>query len=85
MGWIGWESNYLSVRLPRVLHILSTQFQWTQISERDFSPETVYAMVLANSTKWVTSQLFGCEKTRFGSLGRRYLHHLTFITKLLLD
>ena len=34
INYLGWESNF-SIRPPRVFKILSTQFQWTQTSERD--------------------------------------------------
>ena len=40
-------------------------------------------MVLANNTKRVSSQLFGCGRAKLGPLGRVYLQHL-FITELLL-
>ena len=43
-----------------------------------------YSMILANNTKWVSSQLFGCGRAKVGPLGRGNLHHLMFITELLL-
>ena len=45
--------------------------------------KTTYAMVLANNTKSVFTQLVGCGKDKFELLGRGYLYHL-FITKLFL-
>ena len=42
-------------------------------------------MILSNNnTIGVSSQLFGCGRAKLGPLGRRYLHHLLFITELLL-
>ena len=41
-------------------------------------------MILANNTKWVSNQLFGCGRARLGPLGRGYLHHLMIITGSLL-
>ena len=41
-------------------------------------------MVLANYTKWVSSQVFECGKDKLGPLGRGHLHHLMFISTLLL-
>ena len=43
-----------------------------------------YSMILANNTKWVSSQLFGCGRAKLGPLGRRHLYHQMFITELLL-
>ena len=47
--------------------------------------KTVYSMILAsNNAKWVSNQLFGCGRAKLGQLGRVHLHHLMFITELLL-
>ena len=44
----------------------------------------MYAIILANNTNWVPRQLLGCGKAKLGPLRRRNLHHLMFITPLLL-
>ena len=42
-------------------------------------------MILANNNrKWAASQLFGCARAKLGPLGRGHLHHLMFITELVL-
>ena len=41
-------------------------------------------MILANNTKRVSSQLFGCGRPKLGSPGRGPVQNLTFITELLL-
>ena len=41
-------------------------------------------MILANNKKRVSSQLFGCGRAKHGPLERGHLHHLIFITELLL-
>ena len=41
-------------------------------------------MILAYNTKWVPSQLIGYGRAELGLLRRWYLHHLMFITELLL-
>ena len=41
-------------------------------------------MILANNTKRVSSRLFECGSAKLGPLGRGHLHHLMFITELLL-
>ena len=41
-------------------------------------------MILANNTNLVPRQLFGCGKAKLGPLRRGNLHHLMFITALLL-
>ena len=53
--------------------------EWERLSWK-----TKYAMILANNTKWVSSQLFACGRAKLGPLGRRHFHHLILITKLLL-
>ena len=76
--YLGWESN-LSITPSIFFWILSTQFQWTQINERDG-----ICNGFANNTKWVSSQVLRCDRAKLGPLGRRHLHHLIFITELLL-
>ena len=44
---------------------------------------TTYAMILANNTKWVSSQLFVYGMAKLGPLGMRHLYKL-FIIELLL-
>ena len=41
-------------------------------------------MILANTTRSVSSQLFGCGREKLAPLGLGHLHHLMFITELLL-
>ena len=82
---LGWELH-LSIRSQRFLFLflfvcLFTQYHWTQSSDRDLV-EHPYSMILANNTKWVSNELFGCGKVKLTPLGRGYLHHL--ITELLL-
>ena len=68
-----------------ITKILSTQFQWEKTSERErLSWKMGYSMILAYNTKWVSGQLFGCRRTKPRLLGREHLHHLMFITELLL-
>ena len=55
----------------------------TNLSER-LSWKMTYAMILANNTKWVSSQLFGCGSAKLWSLGGGHLYHLMFIIELLL-
>ena len=77
--------NYLCWRLNYLLIFVNTVYtdHWTQVSERDFSWKTSYAMILCNNTKLISSQLFRCGKTKFEPLRRGHLQHL-FITTLLL-
>ena len=83
INYLGWESN-LSIRPPRFfkycLEVSVNTNQWERLSWK-----TVYSMILANNnTKWVSSQLFGCGRAKLEPLGRGHLHHLMFITELLL-
>ena len=82
LNYFSWESN-LSIRPPRFfkyyLEVSMNTNQWERLSWK-----TAYSMILANNTKWVPSQLFGCDRGKLGPLGREHLHHLIFITKLLL-
>ena len=41
-------------------------------------------MILANNTKSVSIQPFGCDRANLGQLGKRHLHHPKFITESLL-
>ena len=83
LNYLGWESD-LSTRSPRFfkyyLEVSMNTNQWKRLSWK-----TVYSMILANNnTKWVSSQLFGCGRAKLEPLGRGHLHHLVFITELLL-
>ena len=83
INYLGWESD-LTTRLPRFfkycLEVSMNTNQWERLSWK-----TVYSMILANNnTKWVSSQLFGCARAKFGPLGRGHLRHLMFITESLL-
>ena len=83
INYLGWESN-LSIRPPRFfkycLEVSMNTNQWERLSWK-----TVYSIILANNnTKWVSSQLFGCGRAKFGPLEMGHLHHLMFITELLL-
>ena len=83
INYLGWESN-LSIRPPRFfkycLEVSVNTNQWERPSWK-----TVYSMILANNnTKWVSRQLFGFDSAKLGPLGRGHLHHLMFITELLL-
>ena len=83
INYLGWESD-LSTRRPRFfkycLEVSLNTNQWERLSWK-----TVYSMILANNnTKWVSSRLFGCGRTKLGPLGKGHLHHLMFITELLL-
>ena len=55
ISYLGWESNYLSIRPPTFFLILSTQFQWAQTYEKDYSWKIEHAVILANNTKSVSS------------------------------
>ena len=83
INYLGWESN-LSIRPPRFfkycLEVPINTNQWERLIWK-----TIYSMILTNNnTNGVPSQLFGCGRAKFGLLGRRHLHHLLFITELLL-
>ena len=43
-----------------------------------------YSVILVNNTKWVSSQIFRCGRAKSAQLERGHLHHLAFITDLLL-
>ena len=77
---LGWESD-LSTRPTRFckycLEVSMNTNQWERLSSK-----TVYLMILAHiNTKWVSSQLLGCGRDKFGPLGRRHRHldHLMFV------
>ena len=71
INYLGWESD---------LSISMNTDQWNRLSWK-----TVESIILANNNKkWVFSQLFGYGRAKLGPLGRGNLHHLTFITELLL-
>ena len=82
INYFGWESN-LSIRPPRsfkyYLEVLLDTNQWEILNWK-----TAYSWILVNNTMWVSSQLFGCGWAKPGPLGRVHLHHLMFITELLL-
>ena len=83
INYLGWESN-LSIRPPRsfkyCLEVSLDTNQWERLSWK-----TKYSMILTNNnTNRVSSQLFGYDRAKFRPLGRRHLHHLMFITELLL-
>ena len=83
INYLGWESD-LSIRPPRFfkycLEVSMNTNQWKRLSWK-----TVYSMILANNnTKWVSCQLFGCSRAKLGPLERGLLHHLMFVTELLL-
>ena len=61
INYLGWESNF-SIRPPRFFNIS----QWEILSWM-----TTYAMILANNTKWVSSQLFVYGMAKLGPLGMR--------------
>ena len=83
INYLGWESD-LSTRPPRFFNYCLEVSMNTNHCER-LSWKTVHSMILVNNnTKWVFSQLFGCGKAKLESLGRGHLHHLVFITELLL-
>ena len=63
-----------------VCRVSMSRNQWERISCKT----TLYSMILTNSTKWVSSQLFRCCRAKLGPIGRTNLQHLSFITKLLL-
>ena len=78
INYIGWELN-LSIRPKNTVYTVSMNTnQWERLSWK-----MTYSMILANNTKWVSIQLFGCGRAKLGSLGRGHFHHL-FITELLL-
>ena len=80
---LGWESDLFTRPqgfFKSCLEVSMNTNQWERLSWK-----TVYSMILANNnTKWVSSQLFGCGRAKLGPLGRGHLHHLMFITELLL-
>ena len=82
INYLGWELD-LSIRLRRFfkycLEVWMNKNQWNRLSWK-----TACSMILANNnTKWVSSQLFGCGRTKFDPLGRGHFHHLVFITELI--
>ena len=81
INYYGWESD-LSTRPPRCfkccLEVSINTNQWE-------CWKRVYSMILVNDNpKWVSSQLFGCDRAKLGPLGRGHLHHLMFIIEVLL-
>ena len=82
INYLSWESN-LSSKPPSLfkycLEVSMNTNQWGRLRWK-----TAYSMILANNTKWDSSQLFGWRKAKLGPLGRWHLHHLMFITELLL-
>ena len=81
-NYLGWELNF-SIRSPRfflntVYTVSINTNRWEKLGWK-----TGYAIILASKTKWVSSQLFVCDRDKHGPLGRRHLHYL-FITELLL-
>ena len=82
INYLGSESN-LSIRPPRFFKYCLKVPTNTNQGER-LTWKTTYSMILANNTKWVSSQLFGYDRAKLGPLGRWHLHHLMFITELLL-
>ena len=83
INYLGWESN-LSIIPPRFfkccLEVSMNTNQWERLSWK-----TVYSIIWTNNnTKWVSTQLFGCGRAKLGPLGGGNLHHLIFITVLLI-
>ena len=78
----GWELDF-SIRLERFLNHVNTVSMSTNVW-KILSWKKAYAMLLANNTKWASSQLFGCGRAKLGLLAKGHLHRLMFITKLLL-
>ena len=83
LNCLGWELD-LSIRPPRFfkycVEVSMNTNQWEILSWK-----TVYSMILDNNDiKWVSSQLFGCSRTKLGRLGRGHFHQLMLITELLL-
>ena len=80
---LGWELDISTRPQGFFKYCLKVSMNTSQ-SER-LTWKTVYSIILANNnTKWVSSQLFGCGRAKFGPLGRGHLHHLMLITELLL-
>ena len=79
--WLGIEFFHLITKI--FLNIVYTVSMDGNQLER-LSWKTAYAIILANNTKWVSSQLFVCGRAKLGPLGREHLHYLMFITELLL-
>ena len=78
INYLGWGSNFC-IRPPTSYSIiLSTVSMNTNQWER-LSWKTAYAMILANNTKWVPSQLFVWGRAKLGLLERRHLHHMSII------
>ena len=82
INYLGLESN-LSIRPPTFfkycLEVSMNTSQWERLKWK-----TENSMILVNNTKWVSSQLFECDRAKLGPLGSGHLHHLMFITELLL-
>ena len=67
INYLGLELN-LSIRPPRFFkYYLEVLMNINQLEI--FSWKTAYSMILANDTKWVYSQLFGCDRAKRGPLG----------------
>ena len=80
INYLGWELD-LSIRPPR-FYICCVE---VSLNINQWERKTVYSMILANNNrKWVFNQLFGSNRAKLGPLGGGYLHHLMFITELLL-
>ena len=83
INYFGWELDLFTRPqglLKSCLEVPMNTNQWERLSWK-----TVSSMILSNNnTKWVSSQLFGCDRIKLGSLGRGHLHHLIYITELLI-
>ena len=80
---LGWESDLFTRPqgfFKSCLEVSMNTNQWERLSWK-----TIYSMILTNNnTNGVSSQLFECGRAKLGPLGKRHLHHLLFITELLL-
>ena len=80
-SWLRIQSRsplqYLSIRPPKLLSILSIQSQWTKVR---ISSKTGYATILVNNTNWISNQLFRCVKTNLEPKG--YPRPLLFLPAL---
>ena len=78
---LDWQLT-VSFKTTKIFYILSTVLMNTNQLER-LSWKMANAIIVAN-TKWVSSQLFACDRTKLAQLGRGHLDQLMFITELLL-
>ena len=79
---LGWQLTVSFKTTKIFLHPVYTVLMNTNQFQR-LSWKTANAIIVAN-TKWISSQLFACDRAKLPQLARGHLDQLMFITELLL-